>query len=47
MVDVAADGGWLFTALNTMNLLQMVIQVFDIDNITDNDRVNGKIARLY
>jgi len=26
MVDVAADGGWLFTALNTMNLLQMVIQ---------------------
>ncbi len=28
MVDVAADGGWLFTALNTMQLLQMVIQGF-------------------
>eukprot|EP01117_Protostelium_nocturnum_P007948 TRINITY_DN2836_c0_g2_i3.p1 TRINITY_DN2836_c0_g2~~TRINITY_DN2836_c0_g2_i3.p1 ORF type:complete len:1451 (-),score=559.69 TRINITY_DN2836_c0_g2_i3:47-4399(-) len=26
MVDVAADSGWLFTALNTMRLLQMVMQ---------------------
>lgn len=27
MVDVCADGGWLFTTLNCMNILQMVIQV--------------------
>eukprot|EP01114_Cavostelium_apophysatum_P011516 TRINITY_DN2580_c0_g1_i2.p1 TRINITY_DN2580_c0_g1~~TRINITY_DN2580_c0_g1_i2.p1 ORF type:complete len:1033 (-),score=339.99 TRINITY_DN2580_c0_g1_i2:504-3563(-) len=26
MVDVAADKGWLFTAINTMQLLQMVMQ---------------------
>ena len=26
MVDVAADGGWLFTTLNTMHLMQMVVQ---------------------
>ncbi|KAL6068513.1 activating signal cointegrator 1 complex subunit [Balamuthia mandrillaris] len=26
MVDVAADGGWLFTALNSMQLTQMVMQ---------------------
>eukprot|EP01094_Clydonella_sp_ATCC50884_P027738 TRINITY_DN8091_c1_g1_i2.p1 TRINITY_DN8091_c1_g1~~TRINITY_DN8091_c1_g1_i2.p1 ORF type:complete len:1749 (+),score=740.80 TRINITY_DN8091_c1_g1_i2:384-5249(+) len=26
MVDVAADGGWLFTTLNTMQLMQMVVQ---------------------
>ena len=27
MVDVAADGGWLFTSLNCMQLMQMVMQV--------------------
>jgi len=26
MVDVAADGGWLFTSLNCMQLMQMVMQ---------------------
>jgi activating signal cointegrator complex subunit 3 len=26
MVDVSADGGWLFTTLNTMKLMQMVVQ---------------------
>jgi len=26
MVDVAADGGWLFTALNSMHLMQMIMQ---------------------
>jgi len=27
MVDIAADGGWLFTSLNCMQLMQMVMQV--------------------
>jgi hypothetical protein len=27
MVDVAANGGWLQTALSTMHLLQMIMQV--------------------
>lgn len=26
MIDVAADGGWLIIVLNTINLLQMVVQ---------------------
>jgi len=33
MVDVSADGGWLFTALNCMRMLQMVMQaMFLTDN---------------
>jgi len=27
IVDVAADGGWLFTTLNAMHLMQTIIQV--------------------
>jgi activating signal cointegrator complex subunit 3 len=29
MVDVAANGGWLQTALSTMHLLQMIMQVHE------------------
>lgn len=36
MVDVAADGGWLFTALRCMQLVQMVVQAQWLDESSFN-----------
>jgi activating signal cointegrator complex subunit 3 len=48
MVDVAADGGWLFTALNTMHLAQMITQGRWVDEpsmvMRDLPHIDDKVA---
>jgi activating signal cointegrator complex subunit 3 len=47
---VAADGGWLFTALNAMHLMQMVMQGrwFTDSSLLTLPHINSKVVQaLY
>lgn len=48
MVDIAADGGWLFTAIGTMHLTQMVTQARFLDDsqLSDLPFMNERCEQL-
>ena len=47
MTDVAADAGWLATALSTMQLVQSLMQVSSICSVQGSHLLQDKIASTW